>query len=128
MLLRPSTDIRPKDLTRDVRGFFNSLLAMNEDRPFFSNLKCRECGRLYEKEAIHICEYDFGPLEAAYDYDAISQSISREFFRRSSSEHVALPRTSADRWRSQPRARRWDSLRSSRATGSRRRLESRKFT
>ena len=27
MLLRPSTDICPKDLTRDVRGFFNSLLA-----------------------------------------------------------------------------------------------------
>lgn len=46
--------------------------------PFFSNLKCRECGRLYPKEAIHICEFDFGPLEAAYDYDAISKSISRE--------------------------------------------------
>ena len=53
---------------------------MNEDRPFFSNLKCRECGRLYEKEAIHICEYDFGPLEAAYDYEAIRESISREIF------------------------------------------------
>jgi len=26
MLLRLSTDICPKDLTRDVRGFFNSLL------------------------------------------------------------------------------------------------------
>ena len=26
MLLRPSTDICPKELTRDVRGFFNSLL------------------------------------------------------------------------------------------------------
>jgi threonine synthase len=51
---------------------------MNEDRPFFSNLKCRECGRLYKKEAIHICEYDFGPLEAAYDYEAIRQNISRE--------------------------------------------------
>lgn len=50
---------------------------MNEDRPFFSNLKCRECGRLYAKEAIHICEFDFGPLEAAYDYDAIKASISR---------------------------------------------------
>ena len=37
-------------------------------KPWFSNLKCRECGRLYEKEAIHICEFDFGPLEAAYDY------------------------------------------------------------
>ncbi len=51
---------------------------MNEDRPFFSNLKCRECGRLYPKEAIHICEFDFGPLEAAYDYEAITRSISRE--------------------------------------------------
>lgn len=53
---------------------------MNEDRPFFSNLKCRECGRLYPKEALHICEYDFGPLEAAYDYEAIRQKISREIF------------------------------------------------
>ena len=51
---------------------------MNEDRPFFSNLKCRECSRLYPKEAIHICEFDFGPLEAAYDYDAIRASVSRE--------------------------------------------------
>jgi threonine synthase len=51
---------------------------MNEDRPFFSNLKCRECGRLYPKEAIHICEFDFGPLEAAYDYEAITKSVSRE--------------------------------------------------
>ena len=51
---------------------------MNQDRPFFSNLKCRECGRLYAKEALHICEFDFGPLEAAYDYDAIKQSVSRE--------------------------------------------------
>jgi len=50
----------------------------DENRPFFSNLKCRECGRLYPKEAIHICEFDFGPLEAAYDYDAIAESLSRE--------------------------------------------------
>ncbi len=48
------------------------------NRPFFSNLKCRECGKLYEKKAIHVCEFDFGPLEAAYDYDAIKASISRE--------------------------------------------------
>ena len=53
---------------------------MNEDRPFFSHLKCRECGRLYAKEALHICEYDFGPLEAAYDYEAIGERISREVF------------------------------------------------
>jgi threonine synthase len=53
---------------------------MNDDRPFFAHLKCRECGRLYPKEALHICEYDFGPLEAAYDYEAIRQRISREMF------------------------------------------------
>jgi len=52
--------------------------TMNEDRPFFSQLKCRECSRLYPKEALHICEFDFGPLEAAYDYDAIKASVSRE--------------------------------------------------
>ena len=27
MLLRRSTDIRPKELARDMRGFFNSLLG-----------------------------------------------------------------------------------------------------
>ncbi len=45
---------------------------------YFSNLKCRECGRLYPKKAIHVCEFDFGPLEAAYDYDAIKKAISRK--------------------------------------------------
>lgn len=45
---------------------------------FFSHLKCRECGRLYPKKAIHVCEFDFGPLEADYDYSLIRQHISRE--------------------------------------------------
>ena len=47
-------------------------------RPYFSNLKCRECGKLYEKKAIHVCEFDFGPLEAAYDYDAIKAVLTRQ--------------------------------------------------
>lgn len=51
---------------------------MSEPQTYFSNLKCRECGRLYPKEAIHICEFDFGPLEAAYDYDLIARHISRD--------------------------------------------------
>lgn len=51
---------------------------MTEDHSYFSQLKCRECGRLYPKQAIHICEFDFGPLEAAYDYDAIKANVSRE--------------------------------------------------
>src|SRR5258708_37059848 len=45
---------------------------------FFSHLECRECGRKYAKDAIHVCEFDFGPLEAAYDYEAIAKQISRD--------------------------------------------------
>ena len=45
---------------------------------FFSHLQCRECGRRYTKEAIHVCEFDFGPLEAAYDYEAIGSALTRE--------------------------------------------------
>ena len=52
---------------------------MDKDRNlFFTNLRCRECGRTYPKQAIHICEFDFGPLEAAYDYDAIRPELTRE--------------------------------------------------
>lgn len=46
--------------------------------PYFSNLKCRECGRAYPKQAIHVCDFDFGPLEAAYDYDAIRAVLTRK--------------------------------------------------
>ncbi len=52
---------------------------MDKDRNhFFTNLRCRECGRSYPKQAIHICEFDFGPLEAAYDYAAIGCVLTRE--------------------------------------------------
>ena len=49
-----------------------------DKRPTFSHLRCRECGREYPKEAIHVCEFDFGPLEAAYDYNAVKEILSRE--------------------------------------------------
>ncbi|AAC06822.1 threonine synthase [Aquifex aeolicus] len=41
-------------------------------------LKCRECGREYPAEPIHVCEFCFGPLEVVYDYDEIKKNISRE--------------------------------------------------
>ncbi len=46
--------------------------------PYFTHLKCRECGRSYAKEAVHVCDFDFGPLEAAYDYDAIRGVLTRQ--------------------------------------------------
>ncbi len=51
---------------------------MDKPSPYFSNLKCRECGQLYPKKAIHVCDFDFGPLEAVYDYDAIRRVLTRE--------------------------------------------------
>ena len=50
----------------------------NNSSPYFTSLKCRECGRLYPKQAIHVCDFDFGPLEAAYDYEAIGKVLTRE--------------------------------------------------
>lgn len=41
-------------------------------------LKCRECAAEYELKAIHVCEFCFGPLEVAYDYDAAKRSLTRE--------------------------------------------------
>ena len=41
-------------------------------------LKCRECGREYPLQATHVCEFDFGPLEVAYDYDRVRKSLTRD--------------------------------------------------
>jgi len=41
-------------------------------------LKCRECGREYPIEPIYVCEFCFGPLEVAYDYNSIAAAVSRE--------------------------------------------------
>lgn len=41
-------------------------------------LKCRECGQEYEKTAKYVCEFCFGPLEAAYDYGKIKKDVTRQ--------------------------------------------------
>src|SRR6266508_1743416 len=53
--------LAPPDTARRIRG-----------------LQCRECGQLYAAEARHVCDLCFGPLEVAYDYDLIRQTLSRE--------------------------------------------------
>ena len=45
---------------------------------FVEGLRCRECARQYPAEALHVCEFCFGPLEVSYDYDGIAAHISRE--------------------------------------------------
>src|SRR5439155_20453901 len=51
---------------------------MKAKHGFFTTLKCRECGRTYPTEALHVCEFCFGPLEVVYDYDAIKRVLTRE--------------------------------------------------
>ena len=52
---------------------------------FVKGLKCKECGEVYPKEALHVCDMCFGPLEADYNYDEIKDAISRELIE--SREH-----------------------------------------
>lgn len=41
-------------------------------------LRCKECGREYPVEPIHVCEFCFGPLDVVYDYGEIRKVITRE--------------------------------------------------
>jgi threonine synthase len=45
---------------------------------FIHGLRCRECGREYATAPIYTCEWCFGPLEVAYDYEQIAAATSRE--------------------------------------------------
>jgi len=45
---------------------------------YVKGLKCRECGRLYPKDPLYVCEYCFGPLEVDYDYEKIRKKLTRD--------------------------------------------------
>ncbi|MBI5287197.1 MAG: threonine synthase [Deltaproteobacteria bacterium] len=49
---------------------------------YVKGLKCRECGREYPKEPLHVCEFCFGPLEVIYDYDGIKRVLTKETISR----------------------------------------------
>ena len=46
--------------------------------PFIEGLRCRECARVYPAQALHVCDYCFGPLEVTYDYEAIASHVTKE--------------------------------------------------
>ena len=50
---------------------------MDKTDGFMKALKCRECGREYPLEATHVCEFDFGPLEVAYDYERVRRTLTK---------------------------------------------------
>ena len=49
---------------------------------FAKNLRCRECGRVYPLEPMHVCEFCFGPLEVYYDYETLRRTLTRERIER----------------------------------------------
>lgn len=40
-------------------------------------LRCRECARRFPAEALHVCDFCFGPLEVVYDYERVAAAVSR---------------------------------------------------
>ena len=50
---------------------------------FVKGLICKECRKIYPKEALHVCEFCFGPLEVDYDYEGIKKVVSRKSIENS---------------------------------------------
>ena len=45
---------------------------------YFTGLRCRMCGSAFPAEALFVCDQCLGPLEVAYDYDAIGRAVTRD--------------------------------------------------
>jgi threonine synthase len=45
---------------------------------YATSLVCRECGHETELEPLNACDFCFGPLEVAYDYDRMRGNVTRE--------------------------------------------------
>jgi threonine synthase len=56
----------------------SSKTAGGKPMSYVKGLKCRECGRHYQKQPIAGCEDCFAPLEIDYDYEAIARVLTRE--------------------------------------------------
>jgi len=63
---------------RRGRGTAATKEIMSDKHGYMKALKCRECGREYALTATHVCEFDFGPLEVAYDYDRIKKALTHD--------------------------------------------------
>ncbi len=57
-------------------------MKKDNNMSYVKGLKCRECGREYAKEPVHVCEFCFGPLEVSYDYDELKRVVSRELIEK----------------------------------------------
>ena len=61
---------------------FGSEGGLSMAQALVRGLNCRLCGAQYPVEPNNFCPEDFGPLEVAYDYDAIAKLLSRDKIAR----------------------------------------------
>jgi len=45
---------------------------------YVKSLQCKECHADYALKPLTVCDHDFGPLEVAYDYEAMKGKVTRE--------------------------------------------------
>ena len=75
------------------------LSSRHPTSPNVQGLRCRECGREYDVAPIYTCEWCFGPLEVAYDYEAIAKADQPREDRGRPAQPVAVLRPAAGRAR-----------------------------
>ncbi len=52
---------------------------MAAGKRYFTALKGRESGKEYSPDEVrYVCEFDFGPLEVKYDYEAIARDLTKD--------------------------------------------------
>ncbi|OGS45269.1 MAG: threonine synthase [Euryarchaeota archaeon RBG_16_67_27] len=49
---------------------------------YVRSLRCRECGAEYPPTRLVVCEACFGPLEVAYEFDAVREAFTRDSIAR----------------------------------------------
>src|SRR5574341_755781 len=57
---------------------WSRLRGKDTDMAKVRGLKCRECGRPYPADPLHVCEFCFGPLEVDYDSDRLRGTLTRK--------------------------------------------------
>jgi threonine synthase len=50
---------------------------MRKDMSYVKSLRCKECHAEYDLKPLTVCDNDFGPLEVAYDYEAMKGKVTR---------------------------------------------------
>jgi threonine synthase len=72
------TDPNPRVPTPNPHPPTSNLQPPSPNPQFVTGLQCHVCKALFPAEALWVCDRCLGPLEVAYDYDAVRARLRRE--------------------------------------------------